>query len=78
MVGILARNNLNIPLRLTITNVKDGRDEGNILITIGGEGVSLRSWYSICIDTDLSPNEDWQEIGSMQLEAKYNVSIRGE
>lgn len=77
MIKIEARNNLNIPIRLTATNVNDGRNESRILITIGKEGVKLSGFYGVCIDVDLSPNEEWEEIGRMNLETEHRISISG-
>jgi len=77
MIQIRARNNLPLPIRLTVVATNDGRNESDILITIGDKGASLKSFYGVCIDTDLRPNEDWQEIGNLNLEIKHRVSIKG-
>ena len=77
MVGIEARNNLQIPIRLTVVNVGGGRDENRILITIGEEGVRLKGFYSVCIDADLPPTKEWSEVGELSFEPKYRISISG-
>lgn len=77
MIRIEARNNLNIPVRLTLVNVNDGKNQSRILITIGKEGVALRDFYTVCIDTNLPPEREWREIGSLSWEADYHVSLSG-
>ena len=71
---IRARNNLDIPIRLTLTVT---HTESEILITIGEEGAKLAGFYSVCSDTDLLPAKEWQEIGSLDVENRYKVSIAG-
>lgn len=77
MIRIEARNNLGVPIRLTLTSVNDGKNEDRILITIGKEGTALKSFYGVCIDTDLSLDQEWREVGSLDLETTYRVSISG-
>ena len=69
---IRARNNLHIPIRLTLTNSGD-----TILITVGESGTVLKAFYQVCIDTDLLPNKVWERVGSLDIESKYKLSIRG-
>lgn len=76
MVEISARNNLQIPIRLTLANTNDGKED-RILITIGKNGAALKSFYGICVDTDLPPNKDWEDIGSLEVENKYRLVICG-
>jgi len=76
MIGIRARNNLQIPIRLTLTNTNVGAPE--ILITVGKRGAALKTFYGVCIDTDLLPNEEWEDIGSLDIKGEYRISIRGE
>ena len=67
-----ARNNLNIPIHLTLTN------SGNrILITVGEGGTNLRDFYRVCIDANLSPNRVWEDVGSLEIENEYKLSICG-
>lgn len=75
--SIEARNILNIPIRLMVTNVGLSHADSRILITIGPEGASLKSYYRVCIDTDISPDKEWQEIGSLYIETKSEVSLEG-
>ena len=77
MIQIEARNNLNIPVRLTITNANDGRNQNRILVTIGKEGTTLREFHTVCIDADLPVDEEWQEVGGLNLEADYHISVSG-
>ena len=74
MITIRARNNLDIPARLTITVV--GNDE--ILITIGKEGTALRTFYGVCIDRDLAPGKEWDSVGRLGIESNYRISVKGE
>ena len=69
---VRARNNLHIPIRLTLTNSGD-----TILITVGESGTALKDYYQVCIDTDLPPNRVWERVGSLDIESKYKLSIRG-
>jgi len=71
---IKARNNLPIPIRLTLTNSND-EEQDRILITVGKQGIALKDFYRVCIDTDLLPNKEWEGIGSLDIEGKYIVSI---
>ena len=71
-MNIIARNNLPIPIRLTLTE-----SNGEILITMGIKGVALKHFYSVCIDTDLSPNTTWEVVGSWELKTEYTLSLRG-
>jgi len=76
-IKIEARNNLKIPVRLTLTNVGTSTEDTRILITIGEHGVKLSSFYGICIDTDLPPIKDWTQIGTLNIETKSKVSLTG-
>lgn len=76
-IEIGARNNLNVPIRLTLTKAGYNDDTTKILIVIGNKGVALKSYYSVCIDTDLPPNQEWEDIGSMCIDAKCTLSIKG-
>ena len=73
---IRARNNLGMPVRLTLTSSGYSEDY-QILITIGHEGVALKTYYGVCADTDLLPNKEWEEIGSLNINIKSRVSISG-
>jgi len=68
---VRARNNLDIPIRLTITQSSE------ILITIGKKGASLKQYYLACIDADLPPSQDWEEVGQLDIKTKHFVSFRG-
>jgi len=70
-IDIGVRNNLKVPVRLTLTN------NGRILITIGEEGVTLKDYYRVCVDADISPNKEWQEVGSLYIDTKSEVSFEG-
>lgn len=76
-ITVSARNNLKIPIRLTLSNVSSGQDDACILITIGNEGAALKDFYRICIDTDILPNQDWDDVGSLCIDTKCKVSIEG-
>ena len=69
---IRARNNLHIPIRLTLTNSGD-----RILITIGESKVALKDFYGVCIDTELLPNRVWEDVGSFEIKSEYRLSICG-
>ena len=73
-IAIRARNNLNIPVRLTL--IRSGENE-EILITIGEEGTTLKAYYSVCVDADIPPNKEWEEIGSLHIDTKSVVSFLG-
>ena len=75
-INIRARNNLDVPVRLTLTNVRS-RNECEILITVGQEGTALKDYYRVCVDTDLLPSEEWEEIGSLQIDTESKVSFAG-
>ncbi len=76
-INIRARNNLDVPIRLTLTRLghNDGNDE--ILIAVGEQGAGLNEYYRICIDTDVLPSKEWGEIGSLGLDMKPTVSFKG-
>ena len=76
-IEISARNNLNVPIRLTLTNVGTNSEDAQILITIGEAGVKLSGFYSVCIDTDLPPKQEWEEIGTLNIDTRCKTSIRG-
>ncbi|MBA7661779.1 hypothetical protein ES703_69799 [subsurface metagenome] len=76
-VEISARNNLNVPIRLTLVNVGTNSEDARILITIGEAGVKLGGFYSVCIDTDLLPKQEWEEIGTLSIDTRCKTSIRG-
>ncbi len=76
-IEVSARNNLNVPIRLTLTVAGTRPEDTRILITVGPPGVKLSGFYSVCIDTDLHPNEDWGEIGTLSIETKCRASLRG-
>ena len=76
-ITVSTRNNLKIPVRLTLTSVGYKNDDTRILITIGNEGAVLKNYYGVCIDTDLPPNQDWDDVGSLCIETKSKVSIEG-
>ena len=73
---IKARNNLHIPIRLTLTNASDGK-HGIILITVGEGGTALKDFYRVCIDMDLSPNKTWEEVGELKIENDYKIAVCG-
>ena len=75
MIRIRARNNLDIPVRLTVT-ATNGDPE--ILITIGSPGAALKDYYRVCIDTDLAPSREWDDIGNLGIENNYRVSVKAE
>lgn len=76
-ISIEARNNLDIPIRLSIIITGGGREESRILVTIGSEGASLRSYFRICIDADIIPTNEWQEVGSLAIDTKSHISVLG-
>lgn len=76
--SISARNMLGIPIRLTLTEVSDGREDSRILITVGKEGAELKGYYRVCIDTDLPPGQDWDDIGLLCIDTKCKVSLEGQ
>ncbi|HUX48998.1 MAG TPA: hypothetical protein VMV76_07600 [Dehalococcoidia bacterium] len=75
MINIRARNNLDIPVRLTITSTSVDQE---ILITIGSSGAKLKDYYNVCIDTDLAPSREWDDIGNLGIENNYRVSVKAE
>jgi len=76
-IKISARNNLNVPIRLTLTNVGLSGEDARILITIGEAGKKLSGYYRVCIDTDLPPNQEWEDIGTLSIETRCKVSLIG-
>ncbi len=76
-IEISARNNLNVPIRLTLTNVGTNSEDARILITIGEAGVKLRDYYRVCIDTDLPPNQEWEGIGTLGIDTRCKASLIG-
>ena len=74
---IRARNNLDIPIRLTLTR-SVSQCESEILITVGHEGATLKDFYKVCVDTDLIPNQEWGQVGSLSISTKSNISFSGE
>ena len=76
-IEINARNNLNVPIRLTLTNVGTDREDARILITIGEAGTKLSDYYRVCIDTDLSPKQAWEEIGTLCIDTRCMASLKG-
>jgi len=76
-IAIAARNNLNVPIRLTLTNVGYKHEDSRILITIGKEGATLKDYYRVCLDVDILPNDDWQEIGLLHIDTKTKVNFEG-
>lgn len=73
---IRARNNLDVPIRLTLTNSGYG-DNHQILIAVGHDGTSLKGYYNICVDTDLLPDKEWREIGLLNMDTKTSVNFTG-
>ncbi len=76
-VEISARNNLNLPVRLTLTNVGTNSEDARILITIGKAGVKLSGFYGVCIDADILPTQEWQKIGTLTIDTRCKTAIRG-
>lgn len=76
-IPISARNNLKVPIRLTLTNVGISAEDTRILITIGEAGTKLSGFYRVCIDTDLPPNQEWEEIGTLSIETRCKTSLIG-
>jgi len=76
-IEISARNNLNVPIRLTLTNVGTNSEDARILITIGEAGTKLSGFYGVCIDTDLPPKQEWEEIGTLSIDTRCKASLRG-
>jgi len=76
-IEISARNNLNVPIRLTLTNVGTNPEDSRILITIGEAGAKLSGYYRVCIDTDLPPGQDWEEIGNLSIDTKCKALLIG-
>ena len=76
-IEISARNNLNVPIRLTLTNVGTNSEDARILITIGEAGVKLSGFYGVCIDTDLPPKQEWEEIGTLSIDTRCKASLIG-
>jgi hypothetical protein len=72
-----ARNNLGVPVRLTFPISGASPEDSRILITVGPPGVKLSGFYGVCIDTDLQPNEDWEEIGVLNIKTKCYASLQG-
>lgn len=68
---IRARNSLDVPIRLTITNSNE-----QILITIGHEEAALKDFYLVCVDTDLLPGKEWQEIGLLNISMKSQIAFQ--
>lgn len=75
-IVIKARNNLGIPVRLTITN-SGYTDESQIRITIGKEGVKLAEYYRVCVEADILPSGEWGEVGALNIKTKSTVSFNG-
>lgn len=76
-ISIRARNNLGVPVRLTLTSVGLEHEQPEILITIGTKGVALSTYYRVCIDADIAPNNEWGEVGSLGIDTKYEISLTG-
>lgn len=76
-VGV--RNNLDIPVRITIFahNKSSGGSGPQILITVGEEGVTLKSYYGICIDSDVHPNEEWEDVGVLEVLNEPRIKVVG-
>ena len=77
-IPIKIRNNLDHPIRLTVTISSSGRNDDQILITVGQKGATLKQWYGVCIDRDLEPNKSWDDAGSLTIEPNYFLTIKGE
>lgn len=70
------RNMGKHPVRITITVSSDGREHDEILITLGEKGKSLKGYYGVyCIDKDLEPNSEWENVGILNIESKYKLRI---
>ena len=76
-IEISARNNMNVPIRLTLTTVGISSEDDRILITIWESGVKLSGFYGVCIDTDLPPKQEWEEIGTLSIDTRCKVSLNG-
>jgi len=76
-IPIRARNNLDIPIRLTLTRTGYNSENDEILVTVGEEGTALKDYYRICVDADISPNKEWKEVGSLYINTKSTVSLSG-
>lgn len=76
-IEISARNNLNVPIHLTLTNVGLHSEDARILITIGEAGTKLSGYYRECIDTDLPPKQEWEEIGTLSIDTRCKTSLKG-
>jgi len=76
-IEVSARNNLNVSVRITLVNAGTGPEDSRILITIGDPGVKLSGFYGVCIDTDLPPKNDWEEIGTLSINTKCKISLKG-
>jgi len=76
-IAIRARNNLDIPIRLTLTRTGYNDENDEILITIGEEGTTLKDYYRVCIDTDILPSKEWGEVGLLHIDTKSKVSFSG-
>jgi len=78
--SVEARNNLKIPIRLTVTALNKivNRTAPQILITIGEKGTSLKNFYLTCIDVDLPPKqEEWEKVGVLEVLSDPKISIKG-
>ena len=74
---IWIKNNLEIPVRITInaSNKLEGRIEPEIRIIVGKEGVSLKSYFNVCIDSDVQPNEEWEEVGVLEVLNEPRIKV---
>lgn len=73
---VRAKNNLDAPIRLTLTN-SGYKNDHQILITIGKEGTQLKDYYNICIDTDLPNCQEWVEVGHLNIETESRITLSG-
>lgn len=77
-VEIRARSTLNIPVRLTLAITQGGGDPAEILVTVSERGKSIKGVYGHnCADADLLPDKEWNDLGTLEIEARHNISISG-
>lgn len=75
MIPVNVRNETEQPIRITIAVSGSGRNDDKILITIGSKK-PLKSIYGHnCVEQDLEADKTWREVGTLELETKYDVSL---
>jgi len=76
MIPIAVRNTSQHFIRFTIALSGSGRNDDALLVTIGSKKESPKDYYGQnCVEVDLEPNTDWNNIGELQPHARPNWRI---